>query len=279
MTGRTEINILLSGQQEAEGEIMIALLADFGFEGFREEDGRIYAYIQPEKFNQTAFEAYLSPFAEYMKSYRISSIDSRNWNEEWEKSYSPVEISGNCCVRAPFHPSPGKIDYDILISPRMSFGTAHHETTRLMMETMLDREWKGKTVLDLGCGTGILAILAEKMGAEKVLAVDNDPLACQNALGNVELNNCRSITVEEGECASVSRSGFEAVLGNINLNVLLQDMHCIAKRISAGGVAILSGYYEDDLQQLDARAGECGLSTIAVYSLNLWTVAVYRKAE
>ncbi len=279
MTDCLEINIELVSQLESEYEIVLALLADLGFNGFRQEEGSILAYIEPDVFSSGDFNSFLEQFSDKIKSYKISHIPDRNWNKVWEQSCSPVKISDNCLVRAPFHYPPKEgIDYDLVISPKMSFGTAHHETTRLMLEGILGREWKGKKLLDLGCGTGILAILAAKMGAE-VLAMDNDPLACRNARENIDLNKCLNVRVVEGELDSIMDYDFHTILANINLNVLLQEMKSLSSRLLANGFVILSGFYKKDLQQINGAACENGLTLIGDKSLNRWTVAVYKKAD
>ena len=279
MTDYLEIDIELLSQQEPDLEIVLAMLADFGLEGFREEGIHIFAYIESSKISIEDIQVFISPIADRIKSWKVNQIEGRNWNEVWEKSYSPVIISKNCQVRAAFHEPLQGILYDLIISPKMSFGTAHHETTRLVLETMLNREWINKKVLDLGCGTGVLAILADKMGARLTVALDYDPLAYRNTIENIELNKCRNITAAEGECGSVLENDFDVILGNINLNVLLMEMENIKSHLVEKGLAILSGFFDNDLIKLDEAAREYGLFRIEERSLNRWTVAVYRKGD
>ena len=295
MTDYLEIDIRLRSRQatekapekepeqlpDPEQEQVLALLADFGFNGFREEEGRILAYMPARSFSAENFRSFLSRHGLDVKiaSHTIKTLPDRNWNSEWEQNYSPVQISENCQVRAPFHPSPAGIEHDLVILPGMTFGTAHHETTRLMMELMLDINWEGKKVLDLGCGTGILAILAEKLGAGDILAVDNDPRACRNARENAGLNGCRHIRVRHSEPGDLKEQSFDALLANINLNVLLEEMKYLVPGLSNKGIAMLSGFYRDDLKILDAAALEHGLSLSGKRTLNRWMVAVYRKAD
>jgi len=276
-----EIDIRLHSRQESGQELVLALLAVFGFDGFREEEGRIYAYIPAEKYSSEAFETFLAghQLKDKIRTMKITSIPECNWNAVWEKSCSPVQISGNCMVRAPFHPPRKGIEYDLVISPKMSFGTAHHETTRLVLESILDRNWSGQKVLDFGCGTGVLAILADKMGAGSVIALDNDPLACSNASENIVLNNCGNTKVVQGELGSLDEYSFDAVFGNINRNILQREMKNLSVRLKNTGIAILSGFYENDLEKLSIAAGEYGLFPDSKLSLISWMVAVYRKGD
>ena len=276
-----ELDLALICRQESEQEQVLALLADFGFEGFIQEEGRIMAYIEAGAYNPESFDSFLnqSGLRDKIKSYTTVLIPERNWNALWEQDYTPVDINVRCQVRAPFHPPRADVEYDLLISPKMSFGTAHHETTRLMLESILEREWSGQRVLDLGCGTGVLAILTEKMGAGHIVALDNDPWAYRNSLENIELNSCRKIRVLQGVLGSLDEYAFDAILGNINLNVLVEEMKNLGARLKYKGIAILSGFYRDDLKKLNGAALEQGLSLTGTRSLNRWTVAVYRKGD
>jgi ribosomal protein L11 methyltransferase len=209
----------------------------------------------------------------------MRTIPRQNWNEIWESNYSPVQIGKKCHIRAPFHLPPKGVQYDVIISPKMSFGTAHHETTRLVMEFMLTGEWKREKVMDFGCGTGILAILARKMGAGKIIALDKDPWALENARENFELNDCSKIEVCQGEISSVGEDSFDIILANINLDVLLKEMKEISRHLKNGGISVLSGFCRDDLDALNNSASGEGLSLITKETLNNWTVGVYRKAD
>ncbi len=276
-----ELDIELDGRREFEPDLVMALLADFGFEGFREEEGRILAYIRTGAYDPDSFEFFLdrNELRELIRSVTITAIPETNWNALWEKDYSPVEISGKCMVRAPIHPPRADMAYDLVIFPEMSFGTAHHETTRLMIESILEREWTGRKVLDFGSGTAVLAILAEKMGATDVVALDNNPWAFRNSLENLELNGCRHIRTLQGELVSLDEYAFHAILGNINLNVLIAEMGNLSARLVSGGIAILSGFFRDDLETLNRTATQHGLTLTGESYLNRWTVAVYIKGD
>lgn len=274
-----EVDIELSGRGDAEQEFLLALLADFGFNGFRQEEGRILAYMEAERFSPEAFESFLGSRVgkEKIRSCRTTEIPQRNWNEIWERNYSPVNIRGRCQVRAPFHPPPEGVQYDLVISPKMSFGTAHHETTRGMIECMLEHEWQGKRLLDFGCGTAVLAILAEKMGARSIIALDHDPGACSSARENIAANHCSNIRVVRGTLAGLEEQALDAVLANINLNVLLKEMQRIGRILLGGGLTIMSGFYQTDAEKLNRAAREAGLQPLDKKVMNNWMVGVYRK--
>ncbi len=276
-----EIEFELLSRQEADQETFLAFLAAFGFSGFREEEGRIFAYIAGSDYSSGELESYMDMHGlrEKVKSYRSETLPGQNWNEIWERNFPPVEISGKCYIRAPFHLPPKGVDYDLVISPKMSFGTAHHETTRMMLESMLLNEWDKGRVLDFGCGTGILAILAEKMGARHVIALDNDPWAWENAGENLLLNKCRNINVIGGEIGSLNEKPFNTIFANINLNILLQEMHNIGNSLVSSGLVFLSGFYLDDLPGLNEAASRQDLTLINKVTLNSWTVGVYRKGH
>jgi ribosomal protein L11 methyltransferase len=276
-----ELNVVLARQSEPENEIILALLSRYGFDGFWEEEGRILAYIPVESYDEIGFRTFIESHRLYEKieSMEARRLPDQNWNEIWESSYHPVGISSVCVVRAPFHPAPAGVDYDIVISPKMSFGTAHHDTTRGMLQMMLSLDLHGKDVLDLGCGTGVLAILAEKMGAKTIYALDNDPWAYRNAVENMDLNACRRTRVLQGELSFITSRTFDVLLANINLNTLLGLMPQFPGRLRFKGILMLSGFFSEDLQRLDHAAGRNGLEFVVKQVMNNWTVALYRKAN
>ncbi|KAB1069120.1 50S ribosomal protein L11 methyltransferase [Tamlana haliotis] len=228
-------------------EILIAELGYAGFESFVETDQGVTAYIQKEEWQADILDdIQILNSDEFEISYEFSEIEQTNWNAEWEKNFSPIVVDDSCAVRAPFH---DKFDteYDIIIEPKMSFGTGHHETTHMMIQHILKNDFKGKSVLDMGCGTGVLAILAEMKGAQTIDAVDYDNWCYLNSLENVERNNCEYITVIEGDAAVLKGKKYDVVIANINRNILLQDLETYASCMNANGTIFLSGFYNDDI--------------------------------
>lgn len=275
-----ELDITLRHLQAQEHEWILALLSQFGFEGFCEEEGRILAYMKAGSYQEKDFQTFMQSqgLNEKIGSVKTRRLPDQNWNEIWESEYQPVEVGPACHVRAPFHPSPDGVEYDIVISPKMSFGTAHHETTRGMLQMMLTMDFQGKVVLDLGCGTGILAILAGKMGAKNIMALDIDPWAYRNTLENIDLNPPLSIEVLQAELSFVSNRTFDVILANINLNSLLGLMDQFYSRLRSGGILMLSGFFSEDLPKISHAAGRNGLDFVDKQVMNNWAVAVYRKA-
>jgi len=275
-----ELDITFTRQLVPDHELILALLSQYGFDGFREEEGRMLAYLPAESYNEEDFQSFMDRHRLYEKieSLEARRLPDQNWNEIWESEYQPVRVSSNCFVRAPFHPAPAGVEYDIVISPKMSFGTAHHETTCGMLQMMLTLDLQGKAVLDLGCGTGILAILAEKMGAKTIYALDTDPWAYRNTIENIALNACLSVEVLQAELSFISNRTFDVLLANINLNSLLGLMDQFSGRLRSSGILMLSGFFSDDLPRINHAAGRNGLDFVVKQVMNNWTVAVYRKA-
>jgi ribosomal protein L11 methyltransferase len=268
---------LKSGQHNAD--LLIARLADIGFESFVENDQSICAYIPSGEFTEQ-LESQLADdkFMDFMLSFKVNRIPDQNWNAVWESEYDPV-IVDNCMVRAPFHTIAPGIDYDILIVPKMSFGTAHHETTRLMMKYLLENELKGKSLLDMGSGTAVLAILAYLKGATPVTAIDNDEWAFNNALENVASNKTDQIQVLLGDSSLLKNRKFNIILANINRNILLNDIPVYCKCLTSKGLLFMSGFYEDDLPAISGKTAECGMEFISSKVENRWTSACFRAID
>ncbi len=274
----TELNFLpTDGSHTAD--LAIAQLAELGFESFVDnEDGSISAYIPSIDFTENSIEALNSEqFSELFKSYKTQKIQDQNWNAVWESSYDLVAIDTRCVVRAPFHEKQDNIPYDIVIMPKMSFGTAHHETTHLMLSYLLDLEVQDKSFLDMGSGTAVLAILARMKGASPVTAIDNDEWAYNNALENVEKNNFQDINVILGDKSSIEGMNFEIIFANINRNILLADMDAYVKCMLPDAKLFISGFYAEDLPILTQKAESLGLSLLSSRQRNNWTSACFTR--
>jgi ribosomal protein L11 methyltransferase len=228
-------------------EILIAELGYAGFESFVETEEGVTAYIQKEAWHESILDdVQILNSEEFKIDFTFNDIEQTNWNEEWEKNFNPILVDNVCSVRAPFHEKPNT-PYDIIIEPKMSFGTGHHETTHMMIQHILKNDFTNKSVLDMGCGTGVLAILAEKKGANPIDAVDYDNWCYLNSLENVERNNCKHITVIEGDASVLTDKKYDVIIANINRNILLNDMGTYVSCLNKGGLLFLSGFYKDDM--------------------------------
>ena len=256
-------------------EILIAELGAAGFESFTEKSNGLVAYIQREQWDPELLKDIRILDSEEVKfSQQVKEIEQVNWNEEWEKNFDPIVVDKEVSIRAPFHKNPG-LKYDIVIEPKMSFGTGHHETTHLMIKHLMHLELKGKTVLDMGCGTGILAIFAEMRGAKSVDAIDIDSWCYENSLENAERNNCKSISVFEGDSGLLKPNSYEVIIANINRNILLNDMPVYAESLKENGVLLLSGFYNEDIEIIDAAAASEGLKLVEKLERNNWVGLKY----
>ncbi|MEN8225135.1 MAG: 50S ribosomal protein L11 methyltransferase [Bacteroidota bacterium] len=256
-------------------DILIARLSDLGFDGFLEEEDHLLAYCEKDERTANSMKSVLA--SQGISLIDIREIADENWNASWESAYEPVTISKDLIVRAPFHEAGKDFEYDIIIEPRMSFGTAHHETTAMMLEIILHLEMAGRAVLDMGSGTGVLAILAFKKGAGEIVAIDNDEWAFQNALDNIQLNDANTIKVELGDAGTISSRLFDIIIANINRNILLKDIPEYTRALNKNGTLILSGFYDEDLEVITDKCSSCGLSFISKNMTNRWTAAVFTK--
>ncbi|MFD0991358.1 50S ribosomal protein L11 methyltransferase [Mariniflexile jejuense] len=228
-------------------EILIAELGYAGFESFVETEEGVTAYIQKDEWNESLLDdVQILNSEEFKIAYEFNEIEQTNWNEEWEKNFNPIIVDDVCSVRASFHEKPNT-QYDIIIEPKMSFGTGHHETTHMMIQHILKNDFTNKSVLDMGCGTGVLAILAEMKGAKPIDAVDYDNWCYLNSIENVERNNCKNITVIEGDASVLSGRKYDIIIANINRNILLNDMETYVSCLNQKGLLFLSGFYNDDI--------------------------------
>jgi len=261
--------------QHADPEILIAFLSEAGYEGFVESGNFLVAYLPANLKDEELLREILEQSG--TNDYSVELLPDKNWNEVWESDFHPIEIDDQVKIRASFHPYDPAFRHDILIDPKMSFGTGHHETTRLMIKAMLATEFNEKNVLDMGCGTGILAILASKLGAAEILAVDIDEWAYSNARDNIQRNNCKGIVVRQGDIALVNDFSFDVLLANINRNVLLQDMDHYFSMLTAGGELILSGIMIQDESTIFERATNSGFSFEKVEQEGKWKMMRFIK--
>jgi ribosomal protein L11 methyltransferase len=267
-------------ESESLKDLLLGELLELGFESYaEEEDNCLLAYIPKSACHPGLLEKceFLANNPEVKVSQKV--LEDKNWNEEWEKNYQPVLIAGKCFVRAPFHASRTDVPFEILIEPKMAFGTAHHETTRLVAGWLMDLDAGGLNVLDMGCGTGILAILANKMGAASVTGIDNDEWAWRNAEENFLLNDVSTGKVFLGDAGLIGDAEYDLILANINRNILMNDLGKYAAGLKPGGNIILSGFYEDDRDPITKIAVASGLEFQGIRSENHWAAMLFTKAK
>ncbi|MDT0622243.1 50S ribosomal protein L11 methyltransferase [Croceitalea vernalis] len=256
-------------------DIIIAELSEIGFESFVENESGLTAYISESKFDEGELNAiHILSSDEFAIEWTSKSVAQQNWNEEWEKSFNPIVVDERCMVRAPFHQK-SNVDYDIIIEPKMSFGTGHHETTHMMLSHILDNDFKNKKVLDMGCGTGVLAILAEMRGATHLEAIDIDNWCYLNAIENADRNNCKKIEVFEGNSNLLLGKKYDIILANINRNILLEDIPIYASSLNSKGLLFLSGFYSSDLDMISEKCKAFNLRFEKNYEKNNWVAAKY----
>jgi ribosomal protein L11 methyltransferase len=272
----TELSIDLS-QTAVDTDVLTAVLAECDFESFSEENGTYKAYVQSELYVHDTVIQLLEQM-NIASGYTIQTIPEQNWNAVWESNFEPVVIAGQCYVRAPFHKPEPQYPIELLIEPQMSFGTAHHETTSQMIALMLNEDFEGKDVLDMGCGTGILAVLAIKRGAQNAWAIDNDEWAYRNSLENTVRNNTQKIEVLCGDASLLSQlPKLDIILANINRNILLADIQFYNKSLKKNGLLFLSGFYEHDLPSIESEASKHHLKLTNYITQNNWVAARFQS--
>jgi len=261
--------------KELGSEILIAELGELPFESFVESEFGVTAFIQKQLWTESILEdVFVLNSPQFTISYTIEEIDQVNWNEEWEKNFDPIDVDGKCHVRAPFHPKTNA-EFDIIIEPKMSFGTGHHETTHMMIQHLLDMDVRNMKTLDMGCGTAILAILAEMKGAQPIDAIDIDNWCYLNSIENAERNNCQQITVYEGDATLLVDQKYDLIIANINRNILLNDMQRYVDCMNPNGGLLLSGFYEEDIPFIDASCTDKGLTFVKKLQRNNWVSLKY----
>ena len=244
------IQITFSNLQPEQKDILIAQLADAGYEGFEERENGLEAFIKKKDYNKSVL-AEIS--FKYQLQFKESLIENINWNQLWESNFKPVVVNDFVSVRADFHEPVKGVEHEIIITPKMSFGTGHHATTHMMIEQMKEIDFKKKTVFDFGTGTGILAILAEKLGAEKIIAVDNEDWSIQNVIENMRKNNCKKISIKKAFDAD-ARNKSDIILANINRNVIIDNFNSICKQLTHTGILLISGILEKDVEEILSHA-------------------------
>jgi ribosomal protein L11 methyltransferase len=247
-------------------EMLMAELMFAGFEGVWENNDSLCFYINESDLDMPALKAILERYG-LIESYTFKTIENINWNESWEQGIQPIYIGDNCLIRTVFHESQN-LPYEIIITPKMSFGTGHHETTYMMAEALLKMNLKNKTVLDMGCGTSVLSILAEKLGATDITAVDNDDWAIENSKENILNNNCKFIRVVQSNAEYEGK--YDLILSNINRNINLEMLPKYAASINPGAQILLSGFYVHDVPDFEIAAQNCGLKIVSVSEKNSW---------
>jgi ribosomal protein L11 methyltransferase len=257
-------------------EILIAYLGDKGFESFTENENGFDAFIQKNDFKIEMLPN-LNDFEGLNFSFEKEDIAAQNWNQEWEKNFSPVEVEDKILIRAPFHPKPSSSVLDIVIMPKMSFGTGHHDTTWLMCNNIFQLKLNGKCMLDMGCGTGVLAILGRKLGASRVLGIDIDDWSIENSRENCEVNGVSDIEILKGDSGILGVEKFDVIAANINRNVLMNDIPIYSSVLNNDGTLLLSGFFETDFPKLISLAENNGLTLNQSQTRNNWGILMLQK--
>lgn len=268
------IQLSFSVNDEAIREVLIAKLSEAGYEGFEETDNLLNAFISSEAYDEAELHHCLAGFD---FPYTKSTVQQQNWNALWEKSFEPVIVEGFCTVRADFHAIDLETPYEVVITPKMSFGTGHHATTMLMMQEMQHINMTDKKVLDFGAGTGILAILAENLGARDILAIDNDEWCFENITENIARNNSVKVRAAIGSLEIVEEKDFDIILANINRHILLMYMDRLYELLDKEGVILMSGLLKEDYDIISTAATKSGFKLQKLNELNNWIVLLFHK--
>lgn len=272
-----EYNFTVTPKEPAT-EILIAELGNVGFESFIENENGVIAYIQKVSWNDSILDSiFVLNSNEFLIDYIKSEVAQTNWNAEWEKNFEAIHVDNLVSIRAPFHKNP-HLKYDIVIEPKMSFGTGHHETTHMMIQHLLNLNLDNKKVLDMGCGTGILAIFAEMKGANPTDAIDIDNWCYLNSLENIGRNNCQFISVFEGDSSLLINKKYDVIIANINRNILLADMKTYTNSLNQNGVLLLSGFYKEDILVINQEVSKFNLKLETTIERNNWVALKYQKS-
>ncbi|MGY3211115.1 50S ribosomal protein L11 methyltransferase [Mucilaginibacter sp. HD30] len=274
-----EISFTVEDDEGFRRDLLIHALGEIGFDTFEENEEGFNAYIPADTFNEEMLTATLNPFFEQFPfSHKDNLIEQKNWNEVWESNFEPLVIGDQISVRATFHEARPDVKYEIVIDPKMAFGTGHHQTTSMILQLMLDEDFTHKKVLDMGCGTGILAIMAAKLNAGDITAIDYDPVCYESAIENAQLNGIANIKALCGSKEAIPAEQFDVILANINRNILLDQMDKYAEVLKPNSTIFFSGFYETpDLDIITQAANQCGLSYIAHKKDKDWVAAKFIK--
>jgi len=275
----TKISVSVAPFNEVANDLLMAQMGELGFESFSETNKGFEAFIPSKDFSNSLLNKLSLPFDDIQLSFSEEQIPDENWNEVWEKNYfQPIIIANKCIVRSPFHKVDQSYQYEILIEPKMAFGTGHHSTTSLMLQYILESEMKGHNVLDMGCGTGILGILCSMKKASNIIGIDIDDWAYNNAIENINLNNISNMSIEIGGADRLNNRKFDTILANINRNILLEDIKHYSASLNKGGTLLLSGFYSDDLEMITNECRDNNLKYISQKNENNWIAAAYTMA-
>lgn len=271
----TEVTLELKPYSQQNAEIITALLAELGFDSFVDSPNGLLAYIPTNQFDEKAIiELFSNLLVDTDVKYVVTHIQDQNWNTKWESNFEPITVDSFCRVRAPFHQPEEGFELEIVIEPKMAFGTGHHQTTWLMIREIFNIDMQQKSVLDMGCGTGILAIVAEKRGASRVTAIDNDNWAYENSNENVVANNCSRIRTLLGDASALGSEKYDIILANINLNILISDLSTYKANLNPKGLLIMSGILISDIPTISKTAQQHGLTVDLTRNKNDWALVL-----
>ncbi|MGB0929895.1 MAG: 50S ribosomal protein L11 methyltransferase, partial [Chitinophagales bacterium] len=260
-------------------EVLIAELSYLGYEGFEENKQEFKAYIEVNDFEESSIQDLLQRYSEQVniQLLKTEDMEEQNWNELWESNFAPVMVDDTILIKAPFHQIDQDFTYEIVIEPKMAFGTGHHETTYLVLKRILDIDFQDKSVLDFGCGTGILGMMASLLGAKSILAIDNDPWSYQNTLENSQVNQISNITAVLGDQKDIIDKHFDVIIANINVPVLLSTLNIISNALKDNSLVVLSGILHTDIERIEERAKECNLQLLDTSRRNDWVAMAFKK--